>query len=153
MVVSETPVVEAAAPSRPRDAAPVPTAETTAPATPPRPPPEEATPTTADLLALAATTNPLDESNGERCAACGDDAYALRSQLVPCTSCGRAFHAGCVRLRAIPFRGSTRADRRYRELFVKRYFGDWMCGSASGGRPSCARRPWRRRPAARRAPR
>ncbi len=122
VVVSETPVVEAAAPSRPRDAAPVPTAETTAPATPPRPPPppKEATPTTADLLALAATTNPLDESNGERCAACGDDAYALRSQLVPCTSCGRAFHAGCVRLRAIPFRGSTRADRRYRELFVKR---------------------------------
>ena len=38
VVVSETPVVEAAAPSRPRDAAPVPTAETTAPATPPRPP-------------------------------------------------------------------------------------------------------------------
>ena len=136
VVVSETPVVEAAAPSRPRDAAPVPTAETTAPATPPRPPPapEEATPTTADLLALAATTNPLDESNGERCAACGDDAYALRSQLVPCTSCGRAFHAGCVRLRAIPFRGSTRADRRYRELFVKRYFGDWMC-------KECERRP------------
>ena len=136
VVVSETPVVEAAAPSRPRDAAPVPTAETTAPATPPRPPPapEEATPTTADLLALAATTNPLDESNGERCAACGDDAYSLRSQLVPCTSCGRAFHAGCVRLRAIPFRGSTRADRRYRELFVKRYFGDWMCRE-------CERRP------------
>ena len=136
VVVSETPVVEAAAPSRPRDAAPVPTAETTAPVTPPRPPPppDEATPTTADLLALAATTNPLDESNGERCAACGDDAYALRSQLVPCTSCGRAFHAGCVRLRAIPFRGSTRADRRYRELFVKRYFGDWMCRE-------CERRP------------
>ena len=136
VVVSETPVVEAAAPSRPRDAAPVPTAETTAPVTPPRPPPppEEATPTTADLLALAATTNPLDESNGERCAACGDDAYSLRSQLVPCTSCGRAFHAGCVRLRAIPFRGSTRADRRYRELFVKRYFGDWMCRE-------CERRP------------
>ena len=132
VVVSETPVVEAAAPSRPRYAAPV----DTAPATPPRPPPapEEATPTTADLLALAATTNPLDESNGERCAACGDDAYALRSQLVPCTSCGRAFHAGCVRLRAIPFRGSTRADRRYRELFVKRYFGDWMC-------KECERRP------------
>ena len=110
VVVSETPAVEAAAPSPPRDAAPVPTADT-APATPPRPPPpsQEATPTTADLLALAATTNPLDESNGERCAACGDDAYALRSQLVPCTSCGRAFHAGCVRLRAIPFRGSTRA--------------------------------------------
>ena len=66
VVVSETPVVEAAAPSRPRDAAPVPTAETTAPVTPPRPPPppDEATPTTADLLALAATTNPLDESNG-----------------------------------------------------------------------------------------
>ena len=155
MVVSETPVVEAAAPSRPRDAAPVPTAETTAPVTPPRPPPapEEATPTTADLLALAATTNPLDESNGERCAACGDDAYSLRSQLVPCTSCGRAFHAGCVRLRAIPFRGSTRADRRYRELFVKRYFGDWMC-------KECERRPAvvcapksRRRPAARPAPR
>ena len=83
VVVSETPVVEAAAPSRPRDAAPVPTAETTAPVTPPRPPPppEEETPTTADLLALAATTNPLDESNGERCAACGDDAYSLRSQL------------------------------------------------------------------------
>ena len=136
VVVSEPPAVEAAAPSRPRDAAPVPTAETTAPVTPPRPPPppEEATPTTADLLALAATTNPLDESNGERCAACGDDAYALRSQLVPCTSCGRAFHAGCVRLRAIPFRGSTRADRRYRELFVKRYFGDWMCRE-------CERRP------------
>ena len=136
VVVSEPPAVEAAAPSRPRDAAPVPTAETTAPVTPPRPPPapEEATPTTADLLALAATTNPLDESNGERCAACGDDAYALRSQLVPCTSCGRAFHAGCVRLRAIPFRGSTRADRRYRELFVKRYFGDWMC-------KECERRP------------
>ena len=136
VVVSETPLVEAAAPSRPRDAAPVPTAETTAPATPPRPPPapEEATPTTADLLALAATTNPLDETNGERCAACGDDAYSLRSQLVPCTSCGRAFHAGCVRLRAIPFRGSTRADRRYRELFVKRYFGDWMCRE-------CERRP------------
>ena len=36
----------------------------------------EATPTTADLLALAATTNPLDETNGERCAACGDDATA-----------------------------------------------------------------------------
>ena len=136
VVVSETPVVEAAAPSRPSDAAPVPTAETTAPVTPPRPPPppDEATPTTADLLALAATTNPLDESNGERCAACGDDAYSLRSQLVPCTSCGRAFHAGCVRLRAIPFRGSTRADRRYRELFVKRYFGDWMCRE-------CERRP------------
>ena len=136
VVVSEPPAVEAAAPSPPRDAAPVPTAETTAPVTPPRPPPapEEATPTTADLLALAATTNPLDESNGERCAACGDDAYALRSQLVPCTSCGRAFHAGCVRLRAIPFRGSTRADRRYRELFVKRYFGDWMC-------KECERRP------------
>ena len=133
VVVSETPVVEAAAASP----TPVPpTAETTAPATPPRPPPpsQEATPTTADLLALAATTNPLDESNGERCAACGDDAYALRSQLVPCTSCGRAFHAGCVRLRAIPFRGSTRADRRYRELFVKRYFGDWMCRD-------CERRP------------
>jgi hypothetical protein len=132
VVVSETPAVEAAAPSRPRDAAPV----DTAPATPPRPPPpsQEATPTTADLLALAATTNPLDETNGERCAACGDDAYALRSQLVPCTSCGRAFHAGCVRLRAIPFRGSTRADRRYRELFVKRYFGDWMCRE-------CERRP------------
>ena len=47
---------------------------------------------------------------------------------------GRAFHAGCVRLRAIPFRGSTRADRRYRELFVKRYFGDWMCRE-------CERRP------------
>jgi hypothetical protein len=132
VVVSETPVVEAAAPSPPRNAAPV----DTAPATPPRPPPpsQEATPTTADLLALAATTNPLDESNGERCAACGDDAYSLRSQLVPCTSCGRAFHAGCVRLRAIPFRGSTRADRRYRELFVKRYFGDWMCRE-------CERRP------------
>ena len=131
VVVSETPAVEAAAPSPPRNAAPV----DTAPATPPRPPPvEEETPTTADLLALAATTNPLDESNGERCAACGDDAYALRSQLVPCTSCGRAFHAGCVRLRAIPFRGSTRADRRYRELFVKRYFGDWMCRE-------CERRP------------
>jgi hypothetical protein len=125
VVVSEPPAVEA-------DAVPV----DTAPATPPRPPPapEEATPTTADLLALAATTNPLDESNGERCAACGDDAYSLRSQLVPCTSCGRAFHAGCVRLRAIPFRGSTRADRRYRELFVKRYFGDWMCRE-------CERRP------------
>ena len=53
---------------------------------------------------------------------------------MPCTSCGRAFHAGCVRLRAIPFRGSTRADRRYRELFVKRYFGDWMCRE-------CERRP------------
>ena len=132
VVVSETPAVEAAAPSPPRNAAPV----DTAPATPPRPPPppDEATPTTADLLALAATTNPLDESNGERCAACGDDAYSLRSQLVPCTSCGRAFHAGCVRLRAIPFRGSTRADRRYRELFVKRYFGDWMCRE-------CERRP------------
>ena len=132
VVVSEPPAVEAAAPSPPRNAAPV----DTAPATPPRPPPapEEATPTTADLLALAATTNPLDESNGERCAACGDDAYSLRSQLVPCTSCGRAFHAGCVRLRAIPFRGSTRADRRYRELFVKRYFGDWMCRE-------CERRP------------
>ena len=125
VVVSEPPAVEA-------DAVPV----DTAPVTPPRPPPppKEATPTTADLLALAATTNPLDESNGERCAACGDDAYALRSQLVPCTSCGRAFHAGCVRLRAIPFRGSTRADRRYRELFVKRYFGDWMCRE-------CERRP------------
>mmetsp|Transcript_26577 Transcript_26577/g.69027 ORF Transcript_26577/g.69027 Transcript_26577/m.69027 type:complete len:299 (-) Transcript_26577:12-908(-) len=125
VVVSEPPAVEA-------DAAPV----DTAPVTPPRPPPpsQEATPTTADLLALAATTNPLDESNGERCAACGDDAYALRSQLVPCTSCGRAFHAGCVRLRAIPFRGSTRADRKYRELFVKRYFGDWMCRE-------CERRP------------
>ena len=53
---------------------------------------------------------------------------------MPCTSGGRAFHAGCVRLRAIPFRGSTRADRRYRELFVKRYFGDWMCRE-------CERRP------------
>ena len=53
---------------------------------------------------------------------------------MPCTPCGRAFHAGCVRLRAIPFRGSTRADRRYRELFVKRYFGDWMC-------KECERRP------------
>ena len=132
VVVSEPPAVEAAAASP----APVPPTADTAPATPPRPPPpsQEATPTTADLLALAATTNPLDESNGERCAACGDDAYALRSQLVPCTSCGRAFHAGCVRLRAIPFRGSTRADRRYRELFVKRYFGDWMC-------KECERRP------------
>ena len=130
VVVSETPVVEAAAASP----EPVPPPADTAPATPPRPPQEEATPTTADLLALAATTNPLDESNGERCAACGDDAYALRSQLVPCTSCGRAFHAGCVRLRAIPFRGSTRADRRYRELFVKRYFGDWMC-------KECEKRP------------
>ena len=132
VVVSETPVVEAAAASP----APVPPPADTAPATPPRPPPpsQEATPTTADLLALAATTNPLDERNGERCAACGDDAYALRSQLVPCTSCGRAFHAGCVRLRAIPFRGSTRADRKYRELFVKRYFGDWMC-------KECEKRP------------
>ena len=37
-------------------------------------------------------------------------------------------------MRAIPFRGSTRADRRYRELFVKRYFGDWMCRE-------CERRP------------
>lgn len=121
VVVSETATIDAAAevPSTPP---------------PPRPPsPEERTPTTADLLALAAMTNPL-EMNGERCAACGDDAYALRSQLVPCTSCGKAFHAGCVRLRAIPFRGSTRADRRYRELFVKRYFGDWMC-------QECERRP------------
>ena len=58
VVVSETPAVEAAAPSPPRNAAPV----DTAPATPPRPPPpsQEATPTTADLLALAATTNPLE---------------------------------------------------------------------------------------------
>ena len=125
VVVSETATLDAAAEVPP----------TPPPVPPPRPPsPEERTPTTADLLALAATTNPLEETNGERCAACGDDAYALRSQLVPCTSCGKAFHAGCVRLRAIPFRGSTRADRRYRELFVKRYFGDWMC-------QECERRP------------
>ena len=73
---------------------------------------------------------------------------------MPCTSWAAGpSHAGCVRLRAIPFRGSTRADRRYRELFVKRYFwGLDVPGvrAAAGRRLRAAR--CRRRPAARPAP-
>ena len=87
-----------------------------------------AAPSTADLLKLADGTS-KPEAARKFCKVCGEDPYALQSQLVPCTNCAAPFHVGCVGLRAIPFKGATRSDRNHRELFVKRYFGDWKCAS------------------------
>ena len=81
----------------------------------------EAAPTMAELMALTDQEPP-----GQTCAACGADPYALRSQYITC-QCGEVYHTTCVGLRPIPFKGTTKTDRRNRDLFVKRYFSDWRC--------------------------
>ncbi|KAJ8600499.1 hypothetical protein CTAYLR_010067 [Chrysophaeum taylorii] len=90
-------------------------------------------PSMAELFALA-------ESKGTAppkatCQRCEIDSYALESQLVPCSRCGSVWHAGCVGLRPIPFKGATTAEVRNRQLFVRRYFADWLCAPCKNPNP------------------
>ena len=86
-------------------------------------------PSTADLLALADGSRDPAPATRRVCGVCGDDPYSLQSQLIPCSKCAAPHHVGCVGLRAIPFKGATRSERGHRELFVRRYFGDWRCSA------------------------
>ncbi|KAJ1450009.1 hypothetical protein M885DRAFT_533695 [Pelagophyceae sp. CCMP2097] len=83
-------------------------------------------PSIAELITLA--DGPPTAGEARRCCTqCKTDAYADRPQLVSCAACGRPSHTHCVGLRSIPFKKATRADEKHRELFIKRYFGDWRC--------------------------
>lgn len=85
-----------------------------------------AAPSMAELFALAESKDQIAPK--ARCYACQLDPYSLRSQLVTC-ACGSVAHVGCVGLRPIPFKGASRADLHNRDLYIRRYLGDWRCAN------------------------
>eukprot|EP00629_Pelagomonadales_sp_RCC1024_P002371 CAMPEP_0119271776 /NCGR_PEP_ID=MMETSP1329-20130426/8234_1 /TAXON_ID=114041 /ORGANISM="Genus nov. species nov., Strain RCC1024" /LENGTH=98 /DNA_ID=CAMNT_0007271827 /DNA_START=6 /DNA_END=299 /DNA_ORIENTATION=- len=70
--------------------------------------PQKKAPTTKELLELADGSRAPVEAGRRPCLQCGEDPYALRSQLISCAACAAPAHVGCVGLRAIPFKGATK---------------------------------------------
>jgi hypothetical protein len=70
------------------------------------------------------------------CAICNDDSFLKRDQLVPCTCCKQQYHTQCFGARRIPFTIKSVTERKNRDRYIAKHYGQWVCSSCTGGHGS-----------------
>lgn len=67
------------------------------------------------------------ETTQKLCWKCKHDDFLRRNQLISCTECTNVYHTFCAGQRRIPFKTTTKNDKKNHSAYVEKHFFNWTC--------------------------